>query len=275
MTAKASRARVDRTLASVKNLLARGRPEERAGAALVLGAIRPADPSVERALLRAWRTATPALAPYVLDALAKLRTKAAARLLAELLAEEGWKQEQAVRLLADFGRDACPAVMATLRKTAPDRRTPYYAVLARSGAPAAAAVVVEALGRAGFQAAKTVYRSLRAALPEVPQAARRVWSGELIALAASPVAEGNPTAAVAVAKLLRYFRDPRAVRALCRLTSPDRPSIVRRTALQALHATPVRWADRAASLAAVEAVLGDPASSRELRATAERILRAR
>lgn len=275
MTAKSSRARVDRTLASVKNLLARGRPEERAGAALVLGAIRPADPSVERALLRAWRTATPALAPYVLDALAKLKSKAAARLLAELLAEEGWKQEQAVRLLADFGRDACPAVMATLRKTAPDRRTPYYSVLARSGAPAAAAVVVEALGLAGFQAAKTVYRSLRAALPEVPQAARRVWSAELIALAASPVAERNPTAAVAAAKLLRYFRDPRAVRALCRLTSADRPSIVRRTAMQALHATPVRSADRAASLAAVEAVLGDPATSRELRATAERILRAR
>ena len=275
MTSRPKKPSVDRTLAAVLKLLSRGKPEERAGAALVLGAIRPSEPAVEKALLRAWRIAAPSSAPYVLDALAKLRTPAAARLLAGLLEEEGWKQEQAVRLLGDYGEAACPAVLAALRKAAPDRRPPYYAVLARSGAPEAASVVSEALGRAGFQAAKTVYRALRAALPDVPKAARRQWSTALIARASSSAAVSNPPAAVAAAKLLRYFRDPRAVGALCALTGPDRPPVVRRSGLQALHATPASRADRAIVIAAVEAVLRDPTSGPELRATAERIRRAR
>jgi hypothetical protein len=268
----AGKSSLDPTLRRTTALLRAGPLETRAAAAIVLGALRPKAPSVERALRNAYEDAPAVLKPYVLDALAKLRSKATLELLAGLLTGTGASRDQAVALIADYGPEAFPAILAAAEAAPAADRTSLLLSAVRSGHPGSAAFATPAMTRGDGVTARRLARELRARRRTFSAATRRAWAGSFVdALADATRRRAGGEAAIAT-KLLRAFPTPKAAKPLIALLS-DAPPRLLRSAVAALQATAVARSDLAPAIEALRRLADDASRPEGLRAAAARAAR--
>jgi hypothetical protein len=177
--------------APLVRLLRRGRPEHACAAALVLGALRPGDPRVSRALALKLRTAEGPVRPYVREALALQRTDEAMAVLAVGMLGSGVEREQSQALAAACGARILPHFGRVLADHPDERGARYFAIAAGFRTRAGVEWVVRQLRAASPARALSIYRALRHVLRRAyPRPLRRLLRARVATLAS----QGNAVA---------------------------------------------------------------------------------
>jgi hypothetical protein len=228
-----------------------------AAAALVLGALRPQGRDASRALEKAADSAPPHLAPYLLDALARIDPDRALPRLARRLEEHGQAREQAIRLIAGLGVRAVPLLARRVAASDPEHSSPELRALGEIPGPEASEVLLRSLRGAGFERAKQLFAIFANRLGRMSTAERN----ELVQILGRRLGEledpAADTEAIAILKILGTSGASSAVPAAARAAA-TRGGAVRLAAFEALRGLPVAPEDAAAVRdAASRALAGD------------------
>jgi hypothetical protein len=171
-------------------LLRDGRSEHACAAALVLGALRPRDPRVSRALARKLRTAEPPVKPYVREALARQRTDEALAILAKGILGTGVEREQSRLLSAASGSRILPHFDRVLAENPGARGGDFFAIAAGFRTRSATEWLIRHLASGSRPRAVAIYRALRhvlrGAYPRELRRALRAMVAEVAVLRESP-----------------------------------------------------------------------------------------
>src|SRR5688572_25473182 len=119
------------TAKEIVGILDGGRPELQVAAAQVLGELKLKDPAAVRALETAIGRSH-VVGRYALEALAKIATPEAQRIVARALWEHDGLQDQASHLLGEMGASAHAALAEAFDEAPPEKRGRILAVLARA-----------------------------------------------------------------------------------------------------------------------------------------------
>src|SRR5436190_14467012 len=162
-------------------LLRSRRSEEACAAAIVIGALRPAEPSVGRELARRLRLNDP-IRFYVLEALARQKTDDACEHVVRALVRHGPDREHARRLLKSFGPRAL-AILGRALEANPVEAQIIYSSAAGFRTRAAVAWLMRRLARASPGHARLIYLAVRRDMNEWPRRLRaylRTWAMRLV-----------------------------------------------------------------------------------------------
>ena len=216
-------------------LLETGDPEQRCGAALVIGALTPTDRRVIPALGRLLETAPHPVQPYILDALGAFDDARTFKYIAPLLFAEGTLREQAVRVLEERGVAILDDLIAFAGRTTRTDTAALFRVLAHIPHERALDNLVSALEHANFDQARNITHALRRAGPRHGPAIRKHLVGRLVSTLDDLADRGeNPTAEIGIIKTLAAVHDPRAIRPLLDRIEPGVLPALRQNALDAL-----------------------------------------
>jgi hypothetical protein len=191
--------------AQLVRLLGSRRSEQACAAALVLGALRPADPAVSRALARKLRSAEGPVRPYVREALARQDTDEAHAVLAEGLLGAGVEREQSRALSARCGARMLPHFDRLLAAYPDQSGAEFFAVAAAFRTRASVEWLLGHLEGAPARRALAIYRALAGVLRGAyPRSLRRLLRVRSARLAGS----APPSAAAVAVRLLRILGEP-------------------------------------------------------------------
>jgi len=132
------------TVKAVVAILEAGRPELQVAAAQVLGELRVQDPAVVKALVVA-SSRSSVLGRYSIEALAQIGSPEALHVVVNLLCENQMLADQAVRLLAEAGVSAHPAIAEAFAGAHAENRLRMLSVLLRAPSKDSVGPMVEAL----------------------------------------------------------------------------------------------------------------------------------
>ena len=230
----------DVSTSALLRLLATGDPEQRCGAALVLGALTPRDRRVIPALGRALEDAPSAVRPYILDAMGRFDDSRTFRYIAPLLFVEGSLREQAVRALEGRGASVLEDLIRFHKKIDRTDTSAFFRVLARISDERAVEYIAEVLKASPFEQARNIAHAVKRAGPHHPFRVRKHIVRTLITALDDLATTGdNPTAEIAITKILAVINDPRTIRPLLERTVPGVLPALRLNALEALAETAV------------------------------------
>lgn len=220
-------------------LLESGEPEVQCAAALVLGSLKPGDRRVVPTLGRVLAQASAPVKPYVLDALGQIDDTRTFKYLFAHLTSTGSLREQAVRLLQERGVKVLGDLTRAYEKSGEAGAQAIVRVLARIPHPDAIDFLVGLLASANFELARPLAQSLRRAVPSMDGKLRRHLVSKLTDALDALTDGSNPTAEIAMVKVLGVCGDSRAVTALLSRTGPGPVASLRYDALEALAATKI------------------------------------
>ncbi len=132
------------TVKEIVSILDGGRPELQVAAAQILGELRMRDPVVVKSLAAA-ALRSHVLGRYVLEALSRIGTNEAHRVVVNMLVEHDGLIDQASHLLAEAGSVAHPAIAEVFADAPLDRRVRLLQVLSRAPSKEAVRPFVQAL----------------------------------------------------------------------------------------------------------------------------------
>jgi hypothetical protein len=186
-------------------LLSSTRSEEACAAAVVLGALRPDDPRVSRALARRLREVEPPVQPYLREALALQKTDEALSILAEGLLARGVEREQSRALGIACGPAILPHFDRVLAEHPGETGAEFFRIAAGFRTRGSAEWLLGHLEGASPRRALAIHRAfrnvLRGAYPRSLRTMLRTRAAELAAAAPAP-------AAAVAQRLLRALGEP-------------------------------------------------------------------
>jgi len=216
------------TVRDIVSILDSGRPDLQVAAAQVLGELRLKDPAVVKALSGA-AVRSHVLGRYVLEALARIGTGDALRVVVRLLIEHDALVDQASHLLGEAGVAAHSAIAEAFSEAPTERRLRLLQVLVRAPSKDAVRPVVQALTTP--DTCEAAARIVGAAATAMPDAIAKALREALTQVLEEPLPESS------VAALLRVVAglDPAGARTLLWNHVGDKsPAAVRIAALRAL-----------------------------------------
>jgi hypothetical protein len=164
------------TIKEIVGILEAGRPELQVAAAQILGELKPKDSAVVKTLdLAIGRSHV--LGRYALEALAKLATPEAIRVVVRVLAEHDTLSDQASHLLSELGAAAHAAVADGFTTSPADKRHRFLTVLARHPSREALPVFLQAL--VVPELAERASQILQSCAPAMPAALQKQLAGSL------------------------------------------------------------------------------------------------
>src|SRR5262245_27970291 len=138
---------MNETVKEIIGILDSGRPDLQVAAAQILGELRIKDPGVVRSLANGAGRSN-VLGRYALEALARIGTSDALRVVARALVEHEPLVDQASHLLAEAGLAAHSIIAEAFADAPPDRRVRFLQVLARQPSKDAVRPFAQALATA-------------------------------------------------------------------------------------------------------------------------------
>lgn len=217
------------TVKEILGLLEHSKPELQVAAAQVLGELRPKDQSVCRALEHCLGRSL-VMGRYALEALAKLGTPDALRVVVRSLWEHEGLADQAAVLLAEKGSSCHPAVEQTWDEAPTDRRSRLLSILGKHLSSAGLDVFVRALFQPDLTEA-TARTLIEARAKFEPMLQKQLRESVTQRLASVPL----PDASVAQILTLLGKVDPAGSRALLMKHSSARfPVEIRAAAMRSL-----------------------------------------
>lgn len=225
---------MEKTLSKICGLLGEKDAELQCAAARVLGAVGATEREVLEALLGALATDNQAVRVYVLDAVAKIGKPQAVPALLPLLNAPDAVRRKALAALAACGPEAAPRIAAGWKDADKDRKLGIIDALGAIGTKEAIEQLYECLLDQDLDLVKHACFTIKARIDQMPTKERgAVVSRTLKFLKSGPVKkETQPT--VSGIKLLGATRSADAKATLIEYLDPERPSIVRIHALEAL-----------------------------------------
>ena len=123
---------MNETLKSVVRVLEEGSPELKVAAVQILGELQPSEPAVVQTLAALLERGEGFLAPFLIDALARIGSEAAVRVLLEHLTDGGAMAERVRQVLGKAGTQATRAIAEHFDKAAPDLQLQFLEVLGQN-----------------------------------------------------------------------------------------------------------------------------------------------
>lgn len=216
------------TVKDILGILDAGRPDLQVAAAQILGELRIKDPAVVRSLSTAG-SRSPVLGRYVLEALSRIATVDALRVVVRILLENDSLVDQASHVLAEAGHAAHPAIAEAFAEAPADRRLRLLTVLGR--APSKESIRPFVLGLVAGETCDAAAKILANAVVNLAPPIAKLLREALTEALSQPLAEGS---VAAVLSLLAAI-DPAAARTqLLHYADPQFPAAVRNASLRAL-----------------------------------------
>ncbi len=225
---------MEKTLSKICGLLGEKDAELQCAAARVLGAIGASDREVLDALLAGLATDNQLVRIYLLDAIAKIGRPAAVPALLPLLNAPEQVRRKVMAALAACGPEGVPKLVAGWKEADRDRKFGIVDALGAVGTKEALDALYDCLLDPDLEVVKHACFTVKGRIDRMPTKERAtILSRTLKFLKSGPVKkETQPT--VSGIKLLGATRAAEAKPVLVEYLAPERPSIVRIHALEAL-----------------------------------------
>lgn len=236
-------------------LLEGGAPPLRAAAALVLGALRPKEPSVRKALAKAVKSKDEAVRLAALEGLAAIDPGAALPHLLPLLSGADPGRSCAVRILEVLGPEGAKAVQAQLGTSDAGVRASALEALGNLGGTDA---LFAGLLDGDLDVVRSTAAAYRQQVAAMPPEERTKALKSMIAFLGSPKVQRARTPIASCLELIAAFGDGAAAADVIPYVARKQPPAVRTAALQALAKLPLEGPSARAAGAKVLPLLEEP-----------------